>query len=286
MRKYLFLSILAAFSILLVMIMVPVRQEAHAQEAHAHEAHARNDGAHKDFITPTVFQAAGPTISSIQGSVDQFRAALGATNNGNAPGPLPNGRREINWDGGGATDTAIAGTPFDGFLVTRGARFETPGSGFVQAPLDGLVTTFGNPTYSDIFQTFSPLRLFSAIESNVTDGLFFVPGGANIPATITGFGAIFTDVDSPDGSAGKGHGNSKASTLILYYDSHDNLIFKGFVPSSPGDRSLSFFGAVFNDARIAKVRIISGDVAPGPNDGRKDIVMMDDFIFGEPQAIH
>ncbi len=274
MRKHLFLSILAALGILLVMILVPVRQGVHA-----------NDGAHKDFNPPTVFQAAGPTVSSIQGTVDQFRTALGSINNGNAPGPLTSGRREINWDGGGSTATAIAETPFDGFLVTRGARFETPGSGFVQAPLDGLVTTFGNPTYSDIFQTFSPLRLFSAIESNVTEGLFFVPGGTNIPATITGFGAVFTDVDSPDGSVGKGRGNRKASALIEYYDSYNNLIFNGFVPASPGDRSLSFFGAVFNDARIAKVRIISGDVAPGPNDGRKDIVMMDDFIFGEPQPI-
>jgi hypothetical protein len=276
MRKYLVLSVLAALGILSVMILVPVRQGAHAGK----------DGEHKDFVPPTVFQAAGPTVSSIQGTVDQFRVALGAVNNGNAPGPLANGRREINWDGGGATDTAIGPTPFDVFLVTRGARFETPGTGFVQAPLEGLVTTFGNPTYSEIFQTFSPLRLFSAIESNVTDGVFFIPGGGNIRATITGFGAVFTDVDSPDGSHGKRHENDKPSTLIEYYDRHHKLIFTGFVPSSPGNRSLSFFGAVFNDARIAKVRIISGDVAPGPDDGKKDIVMMDDFIFGEPQAIH
>jgi hypothetical protein len=43
---------------------------------------------------------------------------------------------------------------------------------------------------------------------------------------------------------------------------------------------------VFNDARIARVRITSGDSAPGPDDdGKHDIVMMDDFIFAEPQAI-
>jgi hypothetical protein len=236
------------------MILAPVR----------HEAYAIKDGEHKDFVPPIVFQAAGPTVSSIQGTVDQFRVTLGAVNNGNAPGPLADGRREINWDGGGAIDTAIGPTPFDVFLINRGACFETPGTGFVQAPLGGLATTFGNPTYSEIFQTFSPLRLFSPIESNVTDGIFFIPGGGNIRATITGFGAVFTDVDSPDGS----HGD-KPSTLIEYYDRHHKLIFTGIVPSSPGNGSLSFFGAVFSDPRIAKVRIIAGDVLLGRMMGKK-----------------
>jgi len=43
---------------------------------------------------------------------------------------------------------------------------------------------------------------------------------------------------------------------------------------------------VFDDARIASVRIKTGDVAPGPNDDeRHDIVVMDDFIYGEPQLL-
>jgi hypothetical protein len=43
---------------------------------------------------------------------------------------------------------------------------------------------------------------------------------------------------------------------------------------------------VFDDARIARVRITTGDVAPGPDDDEKrDIVIMDDFIYGEPQPI-
>jgi hypothetical protein len=64
----------------------------------------------------------------------------------------------------------------------------------------------------------------------------------------------------------------------------DRLLFSSFVPASPGDGSLSFFGIVFDDARIARVRIRSGDVAPGPDDnGKHDIVVMDDFIYGEPQ---
>jgi hypothetical protein len=53
-----------------------------------------------------------------------------------------------------------------------------------------------------------------------------------------------------------------------------------------GDGNLSFFAIKFDDARIASVRIKAGDVAPGPNDDKHhDIVMMDDFIYGEPQIL-
>jgi len=244
----------------------------------------------RNFVAPTVFQAAGPNIASIQNTIDQYRAALGATNNGNVPGPLTNGRREINWDGGGSTATSVVGTPFTGFLANRGALFTTTGTGFVQAPLAGLADTFHNETYLTIFQPFSPQRLFSPIDSNVTETQFFVPGGgdAPAPATTTGFGAVFTDVDLPNGSGpGDINGNRKASTLIECFGTDGGLIFSSFVPASPGDGSLSFLGIVFDDARIARVRITSGDAAPGPNDdGTHDIVMMDDFFYGEPQPLH
>ena len=244
----------------------------------------------RDFVAPTVFQAAGPNIASIQNTIDQYRAALGATNNGNVPGPLTNGRREINWDGGGSTATSVVGTPFTGFLANRGALFTTTGTGFVQAPLAGLADTFHNETYLTIFQPFSPQRLFSPIDSNVTETQFFVPGGgdAPAPATTTGFGAVFTDVDLPNGSGpGDINGNRKASTLIECFGTDGGLIFSSFVPASPGDGSLSFLGIVFDDARIARVRITSGDAAPRPNDdGTHDIVMMDDFLYGEPQPLH
>jgi hypothetical protein len=43
---------------------------------------------------------------------------------------------------------------------------------------------------------------------------------------------------------------------------------------------------IFNDARIARVRIRAGDVPPGPNDSAADdVAMMDDFIYGEPQPV-
>jgi len=101
---------------------------------------------------------------------------------------------------------------------------------------------------------------------------------------VSGFGAVFTDVDQPDGSGrGKKKGNRGASTLIEYFGADKKLLFSSFVPASPGDASLSFFGIVFDEPLIARVRITTGDKAPGPDDGKKDIVVMDDFIYGEPQ---
>jgi hypothetical protein len=220
--------------------------------------------------------------------VDQFRAALGLINNGNNSGQT-SGHREINWDGGSPTNaaTSLSGTPLTTFLNTRGANITTRGSGFVQAPPSGLADTFGNSSYATIFHAFSPLRLFSPIGSNITVIEFSVPGSnGNTPATTTGFGVVFTDVDSPDGS-GRGNrtGNRHASTLIEYYGTHGELLFVSPAPASPGDGNLSFLGVVFGTARIARVKIIAGDVAPGPDDDRRDIVMMDDFLYGEPTAL-
>lgn len=245
-----------------------------------------------DFVPPRVFQVAGPNAASIQGTVEAYRAALGAPN-GNTPGPLASGRREINWDGGGGVDTTTAPvTPFDVFLNTRGGRFTTPGTGLSQAPPSGgpqggLADLFRNPTYGTIFSTFSPLRLFTPVGSNVTEAVFFVPGTNGIePATVSGFGAVFTDVDQPDGSGpGKKQGNRGASTLIEYFGLDGDLLFSSVVPASPGDGSLSFFGVVFDEPVIASLRITSGDVAPGPSDDGNDVVMMDDFIYGEPQPV-
>src|SRR5213595_765295 len=265
-------TVIAAFGLL--SMLLAVSETAHAQ------------------ATPLVFQAAGPDAASIQGAVDSFRALLG-DNNLNNPGPLHKGRREINWDGGNPNvlDTTAPVNPFNVFLNTRGSQFTTPGLSLSQAPPSGgpqggLAVLFGNPTYGKIFRAFSKSRLFTPVGSNVTEGSFFIPGtNGTVPATVRGFGAVFADVDQPDGSGPGGkHGNRRASTLIEYFDQRGRLLFSSFVPASPGDGGLSFFGIVFDDARIARVRIETGDVAPEPNDDqRHDIVVMDDFIYGEPQ---
>jgi hypothetical protein len=250
-------TVIAAFGVL--SMVLAVSETAHAQA---------------NQPTPLVFQAAGPDAASIQSSVDAFRAALG-DNNLNNPGPLQKGRREINWDGGNPNvlDTTAPVNPFLVFLNTRGSQFKTPGLGLSQAPPSGgpqggLAVLFGNPTYGQIFSTFSASRLFTPVGSNTTEASFSIPGtNGNAPATVRGFGAVFTDVDQPDGSRrGFSRGNRNASTLIEYFDRDGRVVFSSFVPAAPGNGNLSFFGIKLDDARIASVRIRIGNVAPGPND--------------------
>jgi len=231
---------------------------------------------------PVTFSVGGDdTAASIQATVDSFRAALGNPNNGNAPGPLAVGRREINWDGGGVDVTTAAATPFNVFRDTRGAQFTTPGTGLSQAPpsggpTNGLVGLFANPTYGTTFSTFSPLRLFVPVGSNITDGLFFLPGSNGaVPATVSGFGAVFTDVDLAD------------TTTIAYFDADGDLLYSASVATGTvADGSLSFLGVVFDAGeRIARVRITTGNAPLGPNDGSGvDVVAMDDFIYSEPRS--
>ena len=68
MKKQLFLTLVVALGVPLVMTLVPICEAAQPENP---------DG----FVAPAVFQAAGPTASSIQCTVDAFRAALGEPNN-------------------------------------------------------------------------------------------------------------------------------------------------------------------------------------------------------------
>jgi hypothetical protein len=231
--------------------------------------------------TPIVFQVGGTNLTaSIQPTVDAFRAALGNPNNGNAPGPIVGGRREINWDGGGGVSTTTAPvTPFNTFLNTRGAQFTTSGAGLTQATPDGLATLASNPGYATTFGAFSPLRLFAPIGSNVTDATFFVPGtNGTHPAMVSGFGAVFTDVDVAN------------VTQLQFFDAEGNLFSTFSVPAGTvADASLSFLGVVFDAGElISRVRITTGTTALGPNDnpgGGVDVVAMDDFLYAEPVGV-
>jgi PEP-CTERM motif len=238
------------------------------------------------LAVPVVFSAGG----SITTTVDNFRGALGNPNNGNAAGQA-GGRREINWDGGTATDGTLAVTPFTVFQNTRGATFTTPGSGLTQTPIVGGTVDIApgvggvqgslsalNATYATAFTTFSPSRLFVPLDSNTTDAFFSVPGtNGTAPATVSGFGVVFTDVDLA------------TSASLQFFDTQGNSLGIFNVPvGGTADGSLSFLGVTFTTEQVARVRIVSGNTALGPNDNPAsgvDVVAMDDFFYAEPRAV-
>src|SRR6185369_7756541 len=137
-----------------------------------------------------VFEATGVDPAELLPAIDDFRAALGALNT-TQPGPFADGRREINWDGAPDTRAAPNLMPPDLFKA-RGAVFFTPGSGFQLSADDdnptGTPVDFGNirSFLQGRFRTFSPQRLFTALDSNVTEVLFVQPG-TSIPAVTDGF---------------------------------------------------------------------------------------------------
>lgn len=228
-----------------------------------------------------VRQAAGANAADIQAAVDAFRADLGGVNNGGGA-PAASGRREVNWDGVPATFSAPNNMPFDFFNipVRRGAVFATPGTALQVSANAGNATNtpldFGNlnPIFTDAFRAFSPQKLFIAVESTITDTVFFVPG-TNTPAVVNGFGAVFTDVELA------------GATRIQFFDKDRNLLFTGEVPAIAGHETFSFLGVTFPTPVVSWVRIFSGNMVPNQtatNAGDRDAVAMDDFIFGEPQA--
>ncbi len=215
-------------------------------------------------VAVNIQQAAGRNARAIQAAVDAYRQDLGEM------------RQEINWDGVPDNLAAPNLLPADFFNTTvpRGVVFSTRGSGFQVSANAGVAPIeFDNinPTYSRLFRTFSPQRLFTALGSNIMQVRFFVPGTSR-RATTNGFGAVFTDVDQP-------------GTRIEYLDEQGDRLARLDVPAIPGRQTLSFLGARFLNRRVARVRITSGNTALGPNErDDRDLVVMDDFIFGTPTA--
>jgi hypothetical protein len=218
--------------------------------------------------TPILF----PDANNIIAGVNAFRDAIGGVNNGNAAGPFTTGRREINWDGGGAAAPVLTNMPKDQFQNNRGAFFSPATTTF---SISGAPNPrFGNinPTYPGIFSTFSDPRLFAPTNSIVTEQTFSVPG-SKVPATTTAFGAVFTNV------------NLANTTSIQLFDPTNKSLGKFFVPpSSPA--GLSFLGVAFKDGElIGRAVITTGNTVLGPNNGGGvNVVAMDDFIYAEPQA--
>jgi hypothetical protein len=214
----------------------------------------------------------------IAATVEEFRTLLGGPSNGGTPDEQPAGRREIAWDGAGANPFNNKNDfPADFFNtnVKSGAVFTTPGTGFRN---DSLQFAEINAGYAAEFDAFSPTKIFSPVGSNVMDVLFQVAGRPT-PALVTGFGVVFSDVDI-DGA-----------TTIEFFDVNGRSLATVAAPRRSDAAGSSFVGVKFADAVVARARITLGtgilsanaaDVSAG---GNADVVVTDNFIFGEPKHI-
>jgi hypothetical protein len=97
--------------------------------------------------------------------------------------------------------------------------------------------------------------------------------GTNTPAVVKGFGAVYIDTDLPH-------------TSFQYFDRNGRSLGKFPVPAL--NEGFTFLGVIFDQPIVARVRIEYGTAALGPNDDPRrgrDVSVMDDFIYGEPQAM-
>lgn len=232
----------------------------------------------KPTITSDVIAAVGDS-AAITAKLAEFKTLAGATLN-TAPGAT-GGRREVNWDAVPANFTNSNNFPFDFFggfdnalpngrkrgliLTNTGTSFRVDSTDFAEI----------DPSYADQFEAFSRKRLFTYLGNNITEVTFNVPG-TNTPAYTNAFGVIFSDVDIA------------SSTTIEYFNDSKSL---GIFKAATAPQGFTLLGVSFPYEKITRVKITSGNgllktgVKDITNGGDKDLVVMDDFIYGEPKAL-
>jgi hypothetical protein len=233
----------------------------------------------------------GANPAAIQAVVDGFRAQLGA-NNG-VGGSFVDGRREVNWDGvpDSSAQPNVLAPDFFNVNSPRGIVFSALEYETGAALNDFMVSAdSSNPTatpteFADIdasypasFQPFSAPRLFHVRNASAMDAVFFVPG-TTTPATVVGFGVIFSDVDSATGGD---------RSIVRCYGMDGRQI--GAASAPVFNNGLSFVGLMATAGdRFARCNIEIGNrrLVGGAVDGASgvDVVALDDFIYGEPRSI-
>jgi hypothetical protein len=217
-----------------------------------------------------VSQASGDLTAALT----DFRATLGEPANAGGAGPQPAGRREIRWDGVPADQTNTDTFPVD-FFRNAGLLSSTDGPGLRVSDND-----FGDvdPAYAGEFESFSKARTFMSIGSTRMTIEFRVPG-TDQPALTSGFGIVFSDVD-----------REGAASITLFAADGENLgTYRS--PARADSAGHTFVGVAYDRPVVARVEVISGEapLAAGRNDlsggGTQDLVVTDDFLFGEPQPL-
>jgi hypothetical protein len=231
-------------------------------------------------------------------------------------GPLDAGHREVLWDGVPEVlrnQTNFSATFFDRqlggaagvqggviFTESNGTGQEVndalagvipdPGTvgppGFANAALGGDFSNH-NPVFAGNLLAFTQSASFAPLGTTITDITFHV-AASDKPAVVSGLGIVFTSVDKPQ------------STFVEFFDDQDRSIarvyapvqskgpFPNVGPLSATKIPYSFAGYVDHEARIARVRVVSGEVpvdeaANDMPEGTQDVVIFDDVYYGEPR---
>ena len=239
----------------------------------------------------TIRRASGANPAAIQSAINLFRTDLGGADNGTG-GHFTNGRREINWDDVPHTSAMPNFMEPDFFnsvlprgLVLNAIEYETGAAhnDFMVSAATGNPTNtpveFGNLnlTYPGLFVPFSGQRIMAARGTSLLEFMFYIPG-TSVPATVKGFGAVFLDTDSTLGGQ---------KSAIRCYDRAGRQV--GAASTDVSNNGLVFLGLTFTGGdRASRCSIEAGNIRLQADtfDGQSgfDIVALDDFIFGEPQA--
>ena len=231
-------------------------------------------------------------------------------------GPLSTGHREVVWDGvpealrnkgtfnpsffdrqpggaagvqGGIIFTATNGT---GQEVNDALGGATPDPTLVGPPMHANATAGGdfsnhNVAFANDLLAFTQSASFAPLGTTTTDITFHVAASSQ-PAVVDGLGIVFASVDKAQ------------VTYVEYFDEQGRSIARVYAPvQSHGPFPVagplaadkfpySFVGYIDHDARIAHVRIVSGEVpvdtaASDIPDGNQDVVIVDDIYYGEPK---
>lgn len=236
----------------------------------------------------TPIRVAGTNPAAIIPGMNQLRTEIGGINNG-VGGTYTTGYRQVDWD--------ITGMP-NSFPIPRDYYNDT----FSGVPkgliLDGgfdvtLAYVSGNTapllfgdidsSYSTEFQAFSSPRLLGIAPGtpdypSFLELTFFIPG-TKTPATVNGFGVVFTDVDQFQNATVTYLGTDGLPIITP-------LSVGPVVTTPPADKGLSFVSVSCSE-RIARVRIKIGQkiLSSGNTDTvSRDMIAIDDIIYSEPIA--
>ena len=212
------------------------------------------------------------TTGNITAGVTQFRTLLGALNPTRPASSRPGARNQ--WDGVPAAFTNVDTFPAAFFNTNspRGVIYATSGTGFASATTD-------TPTSARISPRVQRVQWDEAVRQCRLTTTDFRCRRVQHAGAVTGFGSVFADV----GRSGK--------TTIQYFDAAGKLLASVSAPtradSGPVVRRCGVrfpgrgtFRIVAGESPLSATAI---DISRGS--GKPDLVVMDDFIYGEPHAI-